>query len=252
MKSEIINEAESYRDRLFGSYEAALSYTDAEFVQIFENFAFGDMIEASKLDDRTRFLVILSGLIGSQSFDGYKAMLPAALNVGLEPVAIKELIYQAAPYLGIGRVIPYLLETNQVFRQRAIKVPIKGRKNATRETHLRDGNDVQVQIFGEGMKDFWEQGPEDTAQIRYWLAENCFGDYYTRDGLAVEDRELITFCFLIGQGGCDPQATSHAKGNLNMGRTKEFLIDVAANLIPYIGYPRVLNAITCIEKAAEE
>ena len=39
---------------------------------------------------------------------------------------------------------------------------------------------------------------------------------------------------------------------MNVGNDKEMLIDVVSQLIPYIGYPRVLNAIGCIEKAADE
>ena len=109
-----------------------------------------------------------------------------------------------------------------------------------------------MEIFGEGLRDAWEQGPEDTAHIRRWLAANCFGDYYTRGGLELRERELVTFCYLVALGGCEAQATAHAAGNMNVGNDKEMLIDVVSQLIPYIGYPRVLNAIGCIEKAADE
>ena len=63
---------------------------------------------------------------------------------------------------------------------------------------------------------------------------------------------MITFCFLAAQGGCEPQLTSHAKGNMNLGSDKAFLIRVVSQCLPYIGYPRSLNAISCINKAAEE
>ena len=64
-------------------------------------------------------------------------------------------------------------------------------------------------------------------------------------------RELITFCFLAAQGGCEPQLTAHAKGNMNIGNDKDFLIRVVSQCLPYIGYPRSLNAIQCVQKAAE-
>ena len=53
------------------------------------------------------------------------------------------------------------------------------------------------------------------------------------------------------QGGCEPQLTSHAKGNMNLGNDKDFLIQVVSQCLPYIGYPRSLNAVTCVNKAAE-
>ena len=63
--------------------------------------------------------------------------------------------------------------------------------------------------------------------------------------------EMITFCFLAAQGGCEPQLTSHARGNMNLGNDKAFLIRVVSQCLPYIGYPRSLNAAACVHKAAE-
>lgn len=96
------------------------------------------------------------------------------------------------------------------------------------------------------MKEAWKAGA-----INKWLADNCFGDYYTRKGLTLAEREMITFCFLSAQGGCEPQLIAHSKGNMNMGNDKEFLTKVVLQCVPYIGYPRSLNAINCINKACE-
>ena len=70
-------------------------------------------------------------------------------------------------------------------------------------------------------------------------------------GLLHEQRELITFCFLAAQGGCEPQLIAHAKGNINLGNDKDFLMRVVSQCLPYIGYPRSLNVAACINKAAE-
>lgn len=65
------------------------------------------------------------------------------------------------------------------------------------------------------------------------------------------EREMITFCFLMAQGGCEPQLTAHAGGNMNLGNDRAFLIRVVSQCLPYIGYPRSLNAVTCINKTVE-
>ena len=62
---------------------------------------------------------------------------------------------------------------------------------------------------------------------------------------------MITFCFLLAQGGCEPQLTSHARGNMNLGNDKDFLIRVISQCLPYVGYPRSLNAVTCVNNAAK-
>ena len=108
-----------------------------------------------------------------------------------------------------------------------------------------------MDIFGEQMWGFQNSGPQESRHINRWLAGNCFGDYYTRGGLDYRQRELITFCFLAAQGGCEPQLISHAAANLRIGNHREFLIDVVSQCLPYVGYPRSLNALRCIDEAAK-
>lgn len=86
---------------------------------------------------------------------------------------------------------------------------------------LEKGVEAQTAIFGEHMKEAWKKG-----HINRWLAANCFGDFYTRTGLDLPQREMITFCFLMAQGGCEPQLIAHAKGNMNLGNDKDFLVRV--------------------------
>ena len=158
----------------------------------------------------------------------------------------KEIVYQATDYLGFGRVLPFINITNEILEARGGALPLENQATTTMEDRLEKGIQAQVDIFGEDMNEAWKAG-----HINRWLAANCFGDYYTRNGLDLAQREMITFCFIMAQGGCEPQLTAHAKGNMNLGNDKEFLIKVVSQCVPYIGYPRSLNAIACINKAAE-
>ena len=224
-----------------------LCETDPEFMERLEYFCEEvQKEEGQQLDDVTRYMAILSTLIGCQGVDAYQSVLPEALDKGLTPVMVKEIVYQSTDYVGIGRMLPFLMATNEIFRERNIAMPLEGQATTTLEDRLEKGAQAQVDIFGEGMKEFWKKG-----HISRWLAANCFGDYYTRKGLDYKQRELITFCFLAAQGGCEPQLTSHAAGNMRIGNDKEFLIRVISQCLPYIGYPRSLNALTCVNKAAE-
>ena len=164
----------------------------------------------------------------------------------------KEIVYQAAAYLGIGRVFPFLHAANDILTARGVKLPLDGQATTTMETRLEAGSQAQVDIFGEGMRGFQNSGPEESRHINKWLADNCFGDYYTRKGLDYRQREMITFCFLAAQGGCEPQLTSHAAANLCIGNDKAFLIKIISQCLPYIGYPRSLNALRCVNDAAKE
>ena len=218
-----------------------LRKTDPEFIERFEHFAFDEVIneENQQLEPSVRYLVILAALIGCGGADAYKETLSSALENGITPIIAKEIVYQATDYLGLNI-------TNEILTERGIALPLDGQATTTLDNRLEKGIEVQAEIFGEAMKEAWK-----TSLINRWLAANCFGDYYTRKGLDLAERELITFCFLMAQGGCEPQLIAHAKGNMNMGNDKDFLTKVVSQCLPYIGYPRSLNAIACIGKAME-
>lgn len=245
--------SEKYNDKILPVYESDLKETDPEFIEFFYNFAFDEVVneEGRTLNDRTRMLAILSALLGCQGIDQFRAMVPSALDLGVTPVEIKETVYQAVAYLGIGRVLPFLNAVNDVFRSQGIALPLEGQSTTTPADRREKGTQAQVDIFGEQMKDFYKSGPDESKHINRWLAANCFGDYYTRTGLDYKDREMITFCFIAAQGGCEPQLTSHAAANMKIGNDKQFLINVISQCLPYIGYPRSLNALTCVNEASK-
>lgn len=247
----VTDNAKEYHEKMFPGYVSSFLNTDPEFIERFDNFAFDEVVNHSKLDDKTRWLAILATVIGCQGIDEYKALLPAAVNFGVMPVEIKETVYQAVAYLGIGRVFPFLKCTNEVLKSLGVNLPLENQANTTTENRLEKGIQAQTDIFGNTMKDFYKSGSAESRHINYWLTDNCFGDYYTRGGLNYRQREMITFCFLAAQGGCEPQLTSHAAANIRLGNNKEFLIDVISQCIPYIGYPRSLNALNCVNAAAE-
>ncbi|WP_321384409.1 carboxymuconolactone decarboxylase family protein [uncultured Enterococcus sp.] len=241
----------AYHERMFPNYQSTFLKTDPEFIELFDNFAFDEVVTSDDLEDKTRMQAILAVLIGCQGIDEYRAMLAAAMNFGVTPVEIKEIVYQAVPYLGIGRVFPFLKATNEVLVSQGVSLPLTNQGTTTSENRLEKGETVQIAIFGEGMRGFAQSGPEESRRINYWLTDNCFGDYYTRNGLSYQKRELLTFCFLAAQGGCEPQLTAHAAANMRIGNDKVFLINIISQCIPYIGYPRSLNALRCLDEAEE-
>lgn len=244
--------ANAYCEKMFSGSHFTFVDTDPELVELFGNFAFDEVVNNDDLEDRTRMMAILSTLLGCQGLDTFRMMLPAALNLGVTPVEVKEIVYQSVAYLGMGRVFPFLQATNEVLTERGISLPLEGQATTTVHNRLEKGEQAQVDIFGEQMRGFAFSGPEESRHINRWLADNCFGDYYTRTGLTYGQREMITFCFLAAQGSCEPQLISHAAANMKIGNEKGFLIKVLSQCLPFIGYPRSLNALRCINEAAKQ
>lgn len=225
---------------------------DNEFKTIAENFICGDNLSRSILDDKQKVLVILTALTTIQTLKPVAKYTKAALNLGVLPEEITETMYQCAPYIGISRVQAALDEVNNVFVQEKVSFPLKAQATVNETNRFDKGLVVQQKIFGaENINSMRENAPEELKHIQDYLSAYCFGDYYTRNTLDLKMRELITFSAIICLGGCEPQAKAHAGANISVGNTKEMLIEAATQCLPFIGFPRTLNAIGCISAACK-
>jgi 4-carboxymuconolactone decarboxylase len=241
--------ARKNHDELFPGHVSTLAVTDPELIETFDNFAFDEVLRHGNLDTRTRLLVQLASMIASQALREYRVMLGAALNVGVTPVEVKEIVYQAVPYVGMAKVFDFIHTTNEVLTERGVALPLPGQSTTTPETREEKGLAVQKQIVGSDVVEkLYASAPADQHYIQRFLSANCFGDHLTRTGLHVPTRELLTLSMLVALGGCDAQVKGHVAANLNVGNDRARLIDVVTQLLPFIGYPRTLNGLRAIDE----
>ena len=244
-------QAQRNHDELFPGRVSTLAVTDPELIEYFDNFAFDEVLRHASLDTRTRVMVQLASLIACQALGEYRVMLGAALTVGVTPVEVKEIVYQAVPYVGMGKVFDFIHTTNDVLTEHDIRLPLEGQSTTMPETRAQKGLVLQKQIVGdERVEQMHASASEDERHIQRLLSANCFGDHLTRTGIDIKTRELLTFSMLVSLGGCDPQAKDHVAANLNIGNDRGILIAVATQLLPFIGYPRTLNALAAINEVA--
>jgi 4-carboxymuconolactone decarboxylase len=236
-------------DELFPSRESALARTDPELIEQFGNFAFDEVLADSDLDVRTRLMVQLASMIACQAATEFRVMASAGLTAGLTPVELKEIVYQAVPYVGMAKVLDFLHAANDVLTERGVPLPLPGQSATTPATRFERGLAVQKQIVGgERVDAMYDAAPDDEQHLQRCLSANCFGDYLTRTGIDVPTRELLTFAMLAALGGCDAQVKGHVAGNLNVGNDRARLLSVLTVLIPFIGYPRTLNALQALDE----
>ena len=82
-----------------------------------------------------------------------------------------------------------------------------------------------------------------TEDVGKYIVEFVFGEIYQRKGLSLKQREMIAISCLLTQGETEPQLEVHINGSLNVGLTEKEIIETFIQAIPYVGFPRVLNAI---------
>jgi 4-carboxymuconolactone decarboxylase len=229
------------------SHLQTLKHTDPELVEYFDRFAFDEVARHGGLDMRTRLVVQLAALIACHAVNEFRVALDAALACGLTPVEAKEVVYHAVPYVGMAKAFDFLGATNDVLTDHGVELPLPGQSTTTSETRTEKGRAVQSEIFGTDTIDqLYEAAPEDELHIQRFLSANCFGDHFTRTGLDLPVRELLTFALLVSLGGADPQVKSHVIGNINVGNDRARMIHALTQLLPFIGYPRTLNGLRAV------
>ena len=225
---------------------------DPEFYEIFKNFAFDEVLEFSSLNENESVLVILASLIACQSPKAFKKILSSALDNYVTPREVKELLYPSVPYVGFGRAHNFFGVVIKVFDKKGIKMPLDIIPDVAAENKYKSGREIQEMYFGvELIKLMDDSTLEGQQHINKFLESHCFGDFYTREGLNDKQRELITFTFITTLGGCENQLRGHIQGNLSVGNDKERLISAITVMLPYIGFPRSLNAISIVNEICE-
>ena len=84
-----------------------------------------------------------------------------------------------------------------------------------------------------------------------YLVEFAFGDVYAREG-DLKHREIVAISSLATMGGCDPQLETHVHGAFNVGLTEREIVEVIMTLVPYVGFPRALNAIAVVKRVVDK
>lgn len=224
---------------------------DTSFMLIQDRFQNGEIAKNGLKDNKVRALISLACLTAVQTIGELPVKVKEAVAAGADVTEIKETLYHTAPYIGYTKVLEALAVVNEELEKLGLDPEEIDQSTVNAETRFDKGLTVQVQIFGDSIYSMRENAPEETKHIQDNLSANCFGDYYTRGTLDLKMRELITFIAICSIGGCEPQAKAHSAANISVGNTKQLLIEALTTCLPYIGYPRTLNALNCIPSNLE-
>jgi len=241
-------QAEATYTRLFGPRDTETAEADPELMEILRRFIFGDVFGTGVLSDQTRELITVTLLGVLQALPQLTGHTRAALNTGVPPEAIREAIYQLAPFIGFPRTLNAVATINAVFAERGIALPLPAQATVTDDTRYSAGLAQQAPLYGDEIKDNLADlpAPFDEALPRF-LTEFCFGDFYTRGGLTLAQRELLVLCALTALGDTAAQLAPHGRACLQVGNTKAEVVAALVHCFPYIGFPRAIAAVRAIK-----
>jgi 4-carboxymuconolactone decarboxylase len=196
-------------------------------------------------------MMLLTVAVTNQNFEQLGQIAGSAIRNGLlSPVEVKEVVYQCAPYIGYPKTINAFNAVNEVLRQQNITLPLERQSTVTEETRFEKGLAIEKQIFGDLFEEERSKAPENQKHIYDYITAQSFGDFYTRNGIDLKTREMLIFCVLIILDDCEDLLKIHIQGNLNLGNNKDYLVEVITQCMPYMGFPRALNALAILNETA--
>ena len=234
---------------LFGGKPTVNEGNDPEFMRILQRFIFGEVSNTGSLDDRMRELITITVLTVNQTLPQLKAHIGACLHIGISPVEIREAVYECAPFIGFPKTLNAISAMDEAFTASGISLPLESTETVTENDRFERGLALQKPVYGDEIKDRYSWLPGEFSEaVPRFLTELCFSDFMTRKGLHQKTRELLTVVMLAAMGGAEIQVRSHVEGALKTGHTKEEITCALVHAMPYMGFPRLFNALNCAKE----
>ncbi len=226
--------------------------SDKDFMDILQKYIFGEVFTIGDLDIKTRELLTVTSLTVMQTLPQLKAHIAGALNAGNTPVEIRETIYQCAPFIGFPKTLNAISVFNEVIKERGPEKELKSTKTTNESDRYQKGFEIQNPMYGDEIVQNMKGLPDDMgSDVARFLTEVCFGDFYTRGGLDIKTRELMTIAILTAAGNTGV-LKSHIKGNLKAGNSIETITTAIIQVMPYVGFPNAFAALKAVKEIMAE
>ena len=238
---------ENYRT-LFGGKALTGQGTDPEMMDILQKFIFGEVFRTGDLTLKQREMITCITLATMQTLPQLKAHAGAALNVGVTPEELREVMYLTAPFIGFPKMLNAVGTVNEVFKERGIALPLEKQGTVTEATRHEAGKAIQDKLYPGGIASVMEGMPGDMGKdVEQFLTNYFFGEIYSRGALDLQMRELLGYCVLTTLEA-ESQLQSHYHGNIHAGNTPETLTAAVIQCLPYIGFPAAIKALRIIKQ----
>lgn len=239
------------------SIMTALHDIAPDLARLVVEFGYGDVYARPGLSMRHRQLATIGALAAlGHAQRQLKFHVAGALNVGCSPVEIVEAMMHIVVYAGFPAGLNGLFTAKEVFAERKIMPSdIVLRTAATDDDaggrHAR-GLAALARVDGEAGERVVESLQDIAPDMAGFIIDFAFGDLYTRPGLDLVSREIVTIAALTALGTAIPQLKVHIHGLLNVGGDEKQLVETIMHTALYAGFPAAINAMLATKEVLNE
>lgn len=115
--------------------------------------------------------------------------------------------------------------------------------NVASESRLERGKRALADIDGKAGQNVINGLADIAPDFATYLFEFPFGDIYSRPGLGLREREIAKIAALTALGNAAPQLKVHIEAGLNVGLSKDEIVEIIMQMAVYAGFPAALNGL---------
>ncbi len=216
-------------------------------------FAYGDVYTRADLDPKTRQVATISALAAlGNAQPQLKFHIGAALNAGLTPNEIVECMYVTSVFAGFPSGVNGISAAREVFQDRGVSV---------KQSRTQGPGDVQrhergLRAVGLTSKDAGERVIKSLADIAPDMADFIidfsYGDIISREVLSPKHKEVSMIAVCVAKGTMAPQMKVHIHAAMNVGCSRQEIVELMTHMAVYVGFPAALNGLTACREVFKE
>ncbi len=216
-------------------------------------FAYGDVYGRAALDPKSRQVATISALAAlGNAQPQLKFHIGAALNVGLTANEIVECMYVTTVFSGFPSGLNGISAAREVFQTRGVSV---------KQTAIQGLGNVQrrergLKALGLTSKDAGERVIKSLSDIAPDMADFIidfsYGDIISRDVLSPKHKEISMIAVCVAKGTMQPQMKVHIHAAMNVGCTRQEIVELMTHMAVYAGFPAALNGLTACREVFKE
>ena len=221
------------------------------------SFVYGEIYSRPNLNLQDRQLITVAALAAlGNARPQLKFHIAAALNVGCTSYEVVELMLHLVVYAGFPVGLNGVFAAQEVFQERGVAHAVTPSPTDAANPALTDrfhaGWEALMRIDGHAGEQVIAALENIAPDLGRFIIEFGFGDMYTRPGLSLVQRELITVAALTAMGNAAPQLKVHVHGFLNVGGTPDQLVEAIIHVAAYAGFPAAINAMLAAKEVLAE
>jgi 4-carboxymuconolactone decarboxylase len=231
----------------------AMSEIAPDLARLAISFVYGEIYPRAHLTIMERQLITVAALAAlGNARPQLKFHIAGALNVGCSTAEIIELMMHLVVYAGFPAGLNGVFVAKEVFQERGVSFDPAPQTSPAQNQRFQVGWDALSRIDGHAGAQVIAALADVAPDLGRFIIEFGFGDIYTRPGMNLLQRELVTVGALTALGTATPQLKVHVHGLLNVGGTREQLIEAVIHVAAYAGFPAAINAMLAAKEVLDE